>query len=185
MPSVTVTSTGLEKAALVVPFAGVTETTAFLVAACTDAVAPAPCEASAELPHPVSRVAAGTAPSAARIPRRDHLSDRSDEFDMCGTPTARLPEMSTFAGCILRRADVVSLGIPGLFPEIPVRTPSRGHRYQKSSSSQRARMIPNLRRCDQPQKPRRRHLPGCGTGAPHHLHGRVRPPSVSLCTAPP
>jgi hypothetical protein len=42
VPSVTVTTTGPAKSAFVVPSAGVTETTAFLVAACTDVVAPAP-----------------------------------------------------------------------------------------------------------------------------------------------
>jgi hypothetical protein len=96
VPSVTVTSTGAVKSALVVPFAGVTVTTAFLVAARADAVAP--CEASAgPPPHPVSRVAAGTAPSAARIPRRDHVPDCSERFDMCESPTGGLPEMSAFA----------------------------------------------------------------------------------------
>lgn len=98
VPSVTVTSTGAVKSAFVVPSAGVTLTTAFLVTARTDAVADDPCEASAEpLPHPVSRVTAGTAPSAARIPRRDHFSDCPDRFNMCESPTAGLSGISALA----------------------------------------------------------------------------------------
>ncbi|MEV6615858.1 hypothetical protein AB0N31_18750 [Streptomyces sp. NPDC051051] len=47
-------------------------------------------------PQPAG-AAAGATPGTAGTPRRDHPRARcSDRFDMCGTPTARLPEMSTF-----------------------------------------------------------------------------------------
>ncbi|GAB7105797.1 hypothetical protein JCM4814A_41110 [Streptomyces phaeofaciens JCM 4814] len=102
MPSVTVTVTGLVKAAFFVPSAGETEITGFLAAAeafaAPDAVVPVCSEASAapEL-HPVSATAGTAAPSAARTPRRDHPCDCcSDRFDMCETPTPGLSEMSTF-----------------------------------------------------------------------------------------
>jgi hypothetical protein len=83
VPSVTVTSTVMA---------------AFFAAARADAV-DVPSEASADPLQPVRTTAAGTAPRAASIPRRDHLSGcRPDRFDMYGTPTAHLPEISTFAG---------------------------------------------------------------------------------------
>lgn len=98
VPSVTVTSTGPSKSAFLVPSAGVTVMAAFFAAAWADAV-DVPSEASADPLQPVRTKAAGTAPRAASIPRRDHLSGcRPDRFDMCGTPTAHLPEISTFAG---------------------------------------------------------------------------------------
>ncbi|MEU6373121.1 hypothetical protein [Streptomyces sp. NPDC046909] len=114
MPSVTVTSTGLVNAAFFVPSAGFTDTTGFFVAtafadADADADDFAPSEASADPLHPVS-TAAGTTPSTVSTPRRDHLSDDwSERFDMCETPTAGLPGISTFSGCILRRADLLIL----------------------------------------------------------------------------
>jgi hypothetical protein len=87
VPSVTVTRTGLEKSAFVVPSAGVTAIVAFFAADRADEVEELS-EASAEPLHPVRTTAAGTAPRAARTPRRDHLSGCSpDRFDMCGTPT--------------------------------------------------------------------------------------------------
>ncbi|MGY6021561.1 hypothetical protein [Streptomyces spinosirectus] len=98
VPSVTVTSTGLENPAFLVPSAGVTEIVGFLAAAFAVVLA-APSEASAEPLHPVSTAAAGAMPSTVSSPRRDHVrDDGSDRFDICATPTAGLPGMSTSSG---------------------------------------------------------------------------------------
>jgi hypothetical protein len=117
VPPVTVTSTGSVNAAFPVPSAGLTETTgsfaalgdAVVLAASSDASAD-PSDASAEPLHPDSTAAAGAMPSTVSSPRRDHLRDGcSDRFDMCRAPTAGLPGMSTFSGCILRRVDLLIL----------------------------------------------------------------------------
>jgi hypothetical protein len=73
-----------------------------LAAVCADAVDAVPSAAPAEPLHADRAAAAGAAPSTVSTPRRDRLPDRcTDRFDMYGTPTARLPEISTFA---VRRA---------------------------------------------------------------------------------
>ncbi|TVZ96682.1 hypothetical protein FB157_103596 [Streptomyces sp. BK340] len=121
MPSVTVTSTGLVKSAFLAPAAGVTAMVAlFVVAVRADAVAPLPsaaAEAPAEELQPARAAAAGTAPRAARIPRRDHPRDRCpDRFDMSETPTTRLPELSvrawaSCAGCLGRPFESVGCSL--------------------------------------------------------------------------
>ncbi|MFG2786053.1 hypothetical protein [Streptomyces sp. NPDC048419] len=109
VPSVTVTSTGLENPAFLVPSAGVTEIVGLFAAAFVVVFA-APSEASAEALHPLSTAAAGATPSTVSSPRRDHFRDDcSDRFDMCAAPTAGLPEMSTFSWCILRRVTLLIL----------------------------------------------------------------------------